>query len=67
LAAEGTSFSAILNDARRDLAMQYLKENETSKAEIAYLLGYSEVSVFSRSFKKWTGLTPSEYASQNRS
>ncbi len=67
LAAEGTSFSAILNDARRDLAMQYLSENETSKAEIAYLLGYSEVSVFSRSFKKWTGLTPSEYASQNRS
>ena len=67
LAVEGTSFSGILNDARRDLAMQYLKENETSKAEIAYLLGYSEVSVFSRSFKKWTGVTPSEYASQNRS
>lgn len=62
LAAEGTSFSTILNDARRDLAMQYLDEKEISNAEIAYLLGYSEVSVFSRSFKKWTGKTPSKYA-----
>ena len=64
LSEEGTSFSAILNDARRDLAMQYLKENEVGNAEIAYLLGYSEVSVFSRSFKKWTGMTPSEYKAQ---
>lgn len=61
LTAEGTSFSTLLNEVRRDLATQYLKEKEVSKAEIAYLLGYSEVSVFSRSFKKWTGMTPSEY------
>lgn len=67
LTAEGTSFSTLLNDVRRDLAKQYLKEKEVSKAEIAYLLGYSEVSVFSRSFKKWTGLTPSEYENQNGS
>lgn len=64
LTAEGTSFSTLLNEVRRDLAIQYLTENEVSKAEIAYLLGYSEVSVFSRSFKKWTGMTPSDYESR---
>ncbi len=61
LAEEWSSFSTILNETRRDLAMQFLKDNEVGNDEIAYLLGYSEVSVFSRSFKKWTGMTPSAY------
>jgi AraC-like DNA-binding protein len=61
LATEGTKFSILLNEVRRDLAIKYLRESSVSKAEIAYLLGYSEMSVFSRSFKKWTGLTPSEF------
>jgi len=65
LSTEGTRFSTLLSEARRDLAIQYLKEKQVNKAEIAYLLGYSEMSVFSRSFKKWTGMTPSEYESQN--
>ena len=66
LAEEGTSFSALLNEARCDLAKGYLREGQVGKAEIAYLLGYSEVSVFSRSFKKWTGLTPSEFETQHQ-
>ncbi len=61
LTDENTSFSILLTDARRDLAEEYLKEGEVGNDEIAYLLGYSEVSVFSRSFKKWTGRTPSEF------
>ena len=66
LAEEGTSFSSLLNETRRDLAKGYLAEGQVDKAEIAYLLGYSEVSVFSRSFKKWTGLTPSEFEARHR-
>lgn len=61
LSDEGTSYSALLTDARRDLAEEFLKAGEVGNDEIAYLLGYSEVSVFSRSFKKWTGQTPSEF------
>jgi AraC-like DNA-binding protein len=61
LAEEGTSFSELLTDARRDLAQEFLKSGEVGNDEIAYLLGYSEVSVFSRSFKKWTGQNPSAY------
>ncbi len=44
--------------------MQFLMDNDVGNDEIAYLLGYSEVSVFSRSFKKWTGMTPSENKAQ---
>jgi AraC-like DNA-binding protein len=33
-----------------------------SVTEIAFLLGYSELSTFARAFKRWTGKAPSEYA-----
>ncbi|MGH1415613.1 MAG: AraC family transcriptional regulator ligand-binding domain-containing protein [Pelagimonas sp.] len=65
LSEESTSYSNLLTDARRDLAEEFLKAGEVGNDEIAYLLGYSEVSVFSRSFKKWTGQTPSEFRAAN--
>ncbi len=58
---ENTTFSRILNDIRKELAMSYLDDDHFSITEIAYLLGYSEVSVFYRAFKKWTDLTPVEF------
>ncbi len=61
LKAEDSSFQQLLNESRKELAMEYLKEKQVSKSEIAYLLGFSEVAVFSRNFKKWTNMTPSEY------
>lgn len=61
LEEEKTTYSKILNEIRKDLAMSYLKDNRIAIAEIAYLLGYSEVSVFYRAFKKWTDQTPAQY------
>lgn len=58
---EGTSYQQILNALRKRLAIAYLKEPRVSKGEIAQVLGFSEISVFSRTFKKWTGKSPSEY------
>ena len=63
LSVEGTSFSEILSTSRADLAKEFLKTTDVRNDEIAYLLGYSEESVFSRSFKKWTGRTPTEFRS----
>ena len=60
LEAEGMVFSDLLRDIRRRLAEKYLRENY-SVEQITYLLGFSEPSVFRKSFKKWLGVTRREY------
>ena len=61
LKEEGTSYQKLLNRIREQLAIAFLQEKKYSKSEIADLLGFSEISVFSRTFKKWTGQSPSEF------
>lgn len=61
LKEEKTCFRKILNDIRRELAQQYLKDPETSICEIAFLLGFSEQSAFNHAFRRWTGVTPRTY------
>jgi len=56
--AQGATFRKLLDDTRRQLAEQYLKDSTLSVSEIAYLLGFAEVSSFSRAFKRWTGHAP---------
>jgi len=58
---EETTFKILLEDTRRELAMQYLREAHRSVGEIAYLLGFSEPSNFTRSFRRWTGHSPAEF------
>ncbi len=60
LEAEGVVFSDLLRDIRQKLAKKYLRE-DYSVEQITYLLGFSEPSVFRKSFKKWLGVTPREY------
>jgi AraC-like DNA-binding protein len=61
LRASGTSFREILDGFRKDLALHYLKNKSTSIAELSFFLGFSEPSVFHRSFRKWTGITPQAF------
>ncbi len=64
LNAEGTSFNQVLNETRCDLAKSYLVRNPPhSLAEIAFLLGFSDSSSFSRAFHRWTGKSPSSFVS----
>ncbi len=58
LALEGVTFSEVLERLRADLAARYLKERDLSISQIAWLLGYQEVSAFTHAFKRWTGRTP---------
>jgi AraC-like DNA-binding protein len=60
LAAEGVTFSEILEQNRADLAKSYLTHGDLSISQIAWLLGYSEVSTFTNAFKRWYGITPTE-------
>jgi AraC-like DNA-binding protein len=60
LASEGCTFSEILNALRLDLARRYLQEQNLPISEIAWLLGFRELSAFHRAFKRWTGKTPTQ-------
>lgn len=61
LHSEGTSYREVLEDARTHLAKDYLRDGKFSHAHIAYLLGFSDQSNFSRAFKRWTGSGPREF------
>ena len=61
LKESGVDFKALADDTRRRFSLNYLRDRKNSLTEIAYLLGYSEVSAFNRAFRRWTGLTPSDY------
>jgi AraC-like DNA-binding protein len=62
LADEGTTFKDVLNDARADLARTYVQEQRLSVTEIAFVLGFADTSAFSRAFKRWTGMSPRDWA-----
>lgn len=64
LREEGSSFQELKDHLRRDLAIYHLGRDELSIQVIAEQLGFSEPSAFHRAFKKWTGLTPGAYRSQ---
>lgn len=61
LSEKNTSFRGILNDARRELAEGYLQQTMMPVTEISYLVGFSDVSSFSRAYKKWTGHSPTAF------
>lgn len=61
LAQEGTTFSDILEDVRRTLALELVADNKISIAGIAGLLDYAGTPPFTLAFKRWTGVSPSDY------
>ena len=63
LAVEGLTFSRILDQNRADLAKSYLTHGDLSISQIAWLLGYREVSTFTHAFKRWYGISPTEQRS----
>ncbi len=58
LQSEGTSFAAVLGDLRRELAARYLRDPHIAIAEVAFLLGFQDISAFYRAFRRWEGMTP---------
>ena len=57
----GTTFKSILNKVREDLANSYIRDSKLTLTEISYMLGFAEMSTFSRAFKRWTGQSPSAF------
>jgi AraC-like DNA-binding protein len=64
LAEDGLTPAGLVDDLRRQLANRYLAERAFPLARITYLLGYSDLSTFTRAFRRWTGRTPSEWRAE---
>lgn len=67
LLSEGLAFTTILDETRSALADKYLTERDLPVSQIAWLLGYREVSSFNHAFKRWTGMTPQQFRSASLS
>ena len=63
LKEEGTTYQEVLDDLRKKIALDNLKEPGASIGDLAFLLGYSDQSAFNHAFKRWTGKTPRQFRS----
>jgi len=66
LAAEGSTFTDIMDQLRHTLALEYLKEPNLPLAQIAWLLGYEESTSFTHAFRRWAGRPPSAVRNEDR-
>jgi AraC-like DNA-binding protein len=55
------NYSDLQNDVRKTLALNLLENETLALAEIAFSLGYSEVSAFNHAFRRWFGQSPGHY------
>jgi AraC-like DNA-binding protein len=60
LGEEGTRFSVVLEELRRELVREHLRGREAAISEIAWLTGFSEVSAFTRAVRRWFGSSPAQ-------
>ena len=61
LAEADTNYLRLVDDTRKDLALRYIEDATRSITDIAFTLGFSQQSAFTRAFKRWTGLNPTDY------
>ncbi|MBV4469132.1 AraC family transcriptional regulator [Pseudomonas siliginis] len=61
LASEGTTFNALLNEARRQVGLHLLADKSLELKEVAYLLGYDDVNSYYRAFRQVEKVTPSQW------
>ena len=61
LAEAKTTYLKLVDDTRKDLALRYIEDPRRTLTDITFSLGFSQQSAFTRAFRRWTGLSPSEY------
>ncbi|WP_160154072.1 AraC family transcriptional regulator [Microbulbifer sp. ALW1] len=66
LQQDGTSFRELLQQTRMEVAKRNLQHSHLSITDLALNLGYADVAIFSRNFKRWTGMSPSKWKTQRQ-
>ena len=66
LHAENTSFAAVLNHLRQEMAQPLLRDGGLSVAEVGFLLGYEDPGAFRRAFRRWHGVSPRTFRRRHR-
>lgn len=61
LQQEGLSFKQLHDDLRKQRALRLLRHERMPLGEVAQALGYTEQANFVRAFRRWTGMTPSQF------
>lgn len=61
LHAHGTTFQAVLDETRRTVALEMLRNTDATVARVAVAVGYRDSTVFTRAFRRWIGVTPREF------
>lgn len=67
LREQGMTFTQLVENTRRELSLQYVRDPNYSFNEVAFLLGFTEPANFSRAFKRWYGHSPSQFRQQSLS
>jgi AraC-like DNA-binding protein len=66
LESEGTQFQRVRDEMAKKQVANYLADANLSVESVGHLMGFSDVSSFRRSFKRWFGETPSQYIARIR-
>lgn len=66
---EGVSYQALYNDVRKQMALDYLKSKGQNAimSDLAFILGFSDQSAFNHAFKRWMGITPTQWLQEHKS
>jgi len=64
---EGATYQQLADNLRQTLALHYLSTGQYAIKEVAYMLGYNELSAFTRAFRRWTGISPAKFKAKNTS
>lgn len=66
ITGEGTTFRALVTEARQELGRQLLSDPSAEVDEVACLLGFQDPTSFYRAFRGWEGVTPARWRELNR-
>lgn len=66
LASENTGFRELMDETKKQLARDYIRETETSLSEIAWLLGFSNPAALHKAYRRWFGISPGEHRKRFR-